>query len=55
VATKSDKLSGNQRQNALHNLAQELEVERIVTYSARTGAGRDELWQQIRAATADHH
>ncbi|HEY1800262.1 MAG TPA: ribosome biogenesis GTP-binding protein YihA/YsxC [Terriglobales bacterium] len=48
VATKSDRLSNNQLQNSLRKLGQEYPDTKIVTYSARTGAGRQELWQEIR-------
>ena len=50
VATKSDRLSSNQLSNSLQNLSQEYPAARIVPYSARTGAGRDELWREIRSA-----
>src|SRR5580704_8841577 len=50
VATKSDKLSGNQLNNSLRTLAERLPAAKIVSYSARTGAGHSELWQEIREA-----
>jgi GTP-binding protein len=50
VATKSDKLSGNQLNNSLRTLTEGLPGAKIVPYSARTGAGQSELWQQIREA-----
>jgi GTP-binding protein len=50
VATKSDKLSSNQLSNSLRTLAESLPEAKIVPYSARTGAGQSELWQQIREA-----
>jgi len=50
VATKSDRVSGNVLRQSLQTLAQALGTDRILTYSARSGHGRDELWQQIRAA-----
>jgi GTP-binding protein len=50
VATKSDRLSGNKLSNSLRMLGGEFQTERIVPFSARTGAGRDELWRQIREA-----
>jgi GTP-binding protein len=50
VATKSDRLSNNQLQNALRSLAQEYSVANLLPFSAKTGAGRDELWKQIRQA-----
>jgi len=50
VGTKSDRLSGNQLRNSLHTLAREFPQAKIVSFSARTGAGREELWREIRAA-----
>ena len=51
VATKSDRLSGNQLHNALHVLEQRYPNARILPFSAKTGAGRGELWEEIRKAT----
>ncbi|HET6935817.1 MAG TPA: ribosome biogenesis GTP-binding protein YihA/YsxC [Candidatus Angelobacter sp.] len=51
VATKTDKLSGNKLRAALASLAREHGVETILPYSARTGAGRSELWRELRART----
>jgi GTP-binding protein len=53
VATKSDKLSGNRLHNALQTLAREYPESHILPYSAKTGAGRQELWQEIREQTSD--
>ena len=53
VATKSDRLSGNRLQDALQALAREYPEAHILAYSARTGAGRQELWQEIRKQTSD--
>ncbi|MGC1453553.1 MAG: ribosome biogenesis GTP-binding protein YihA/YsxC [Candidatus Sulfotelmatobacter sp.] len=50
VATKSDRLSNNQLHNTLHTLTQEYPAARLLPFSAKTGAGRDELWKQIRQA-----
>jgi GTP-binding protein len=50
VATKSDKLSGNQLNNSLRTLTEALPAATIVPYSARTGAGQSELWHEIRQA-----
>jgi len=50
VGTKSDKLSGNQARNALSILAREFSRAQILPFSAKTGAGREELWREIRAA-----
>ena len=49
VATKTDKLSGNKLRQALTSLQREHGVERLLPYSARTGAGRNELWHEIRS------
>ena len=48
VATKSDRLSNNQLNNALRTLTKEYPAARLLPFSAKTGAGRDELWKQIR-------
>jgi len=50
VGTKSDRLSANQLRNSLQTLGQGFSQARIIPFSARTGAGRDELWSEIRAA-----
>jgi GTP-binding protein len=50
VATKSDRLSNNQLHNALRTLTQQYPSARLLPYSSKTGAGRDELWKQIRQA-----
>ncbi len=49
VATKTDKLSGNKLRNTLVTLAREHELESILAYSTKTGAGRAELWREIRS------
>ena len=51
VGTKCDRLSGNQLKNSLQTLSQEFQNARVLPYSAKTGAGRDDLWREIRAAT----
>ena len=50
VATKSDRLSGNQLQNALRTLQDKYPAARVVPYSAKTGAGREQVWQEIKQA-----
>ena len=50
VATKSDRLSNNQLQNALRTLTQEYPAARLLPFSAKSGAGREELWKEIRQA-----
>src|SRR5450755_3753438 len=52
VATKCDRLSGNQLRQTMQALGQAYTGVPIVSFSARTGSGKDELWQQIRAALA---
>jgi GTP-binding protein len=54
LGTKSDRLSGNQLRNALQTFAQEFPQAKILPFSARTGAGRDELWHAIREAAEAH-
>jgi len=51
VATKSDRLSGNQLQSALRTLGERHPQARIVPFSAKTGAGKEQLWQEIRKAS----
>ncbi|HEX3820335.1 MAG TPA: ribosome biogenesis GTP-binding protein YihA/YsxC [Candidatus Sulfotelmatobacter sp.] len=48
VATKSDRISNNHLQNALRTLGKEYPSAKLLSYSSKTGAGRDELWKQIR-------
>lgn len=50
VGTKSDRLSNNQLHNALRSLAEQYPSARLLPYSAKTGAGREALWQEIRQA-----
>jgi GTP-binding protein len=50
VATKSDRLSNNQLHNALRILGEQYPSAHLLSYSSKTGAGRDELWKQIRQA-----
>jgi GTP-binding protein len=53
VATKSDRLSGNDLRNALRVLEEKYPAAQIVPFSAKTGTGRDELWKQIRTAVEE--
>ena len=50
LATKTDRLSGNELRKSLDALAQQYPQATILPFSARTGTGQNELWQQIRAA-----
>jgi GTPase Era involved in 16S rRNA processing len=54
VGTKSDKLSGNQLRNSLQTLNQEFPQARIVPFSAKSTAGHEELWKEIRIAVESH-
>jgi len=54
VGTKSDRLSGNRLHNSLQALSQEFPQTRILPFSAKSAAGREELWQEIRAAVESH-
>ncbi|HXX27149.1 MAG TPA: ribosome biogenesis GTP-binding protein YihA/YsxC [Terriglobales bacterium] len=54
LGTKSDRLSGNSLSQALKSLGREFPQAKILPYSARTGAGRDELWREIRHAALLH-
>ena len=51
VGTKADKLSGNALRKSMDAFTRSLPGLRVVPYSARTGAGRDQLWLEIRSAT----
>jgi GTP-binding protein len=50
VATKIDRMSGNERTRNLAALKRGLEVEEILPVSAKTGYGIKELWQRIEEA-----
>jgi len=50
VATKSDRLSGNDRTRNLAALKKGLETDDILAVSAKTGAGIRELWARIENA-----
>jgi GTP-binding protein len=52
VATKTDRLSGNKLRAALAGLAREHVLDTLLPYSATTGAGRAELWREIRSRAA---
>jgi len=51
VLTKIDKVSGNERMNQKHKIAQELglEVDDLFLTSASKGTGLPELWSMIRS------
>jgi GTP-binding protein len=53
IATKSDRLSNNQLRNALKSLAEAYPTATVIPFSAKTGAGRDEVWKKIRQSAAE--
>ena len=53
IATKSDRLSNNQLRNALKGLAEAYTTAAVITFSAKTGAGRDEVPKEIRQSAAE--
>jgi GTP-binding protein len=55
VATKSDKLSNNELKQTLGRVKRVFPTERAIAYSAKTGRGRNEVWQEIETALAEFH
>jgi len=53
IATKSDRLSNNQLRNALKSLTEAYPTAAVIPFSAKTGAGRDEVWKKIRQSAAE--
>ncbi|MGA6950393.1 MAG: ribosome biogenesis GTP-binding protein YihA/YsxC [Candidatus Sulfotelmatobacter sp.] len=53
IATKSDRLSNTQLRNALKGLAEAYPTAAVIPFSAKTGAGRDEVWKKIRQSAAE--
>jgi GTP-binding protein len=51
VGTKSDRVSNNQLQNSIRRLTEHFHIERILPYSTKTGAGKNELWREIGGVT----
>jgi GTP-binding protein len=50
VATKSDKLSNNELRKNIEHARRMFHEDTPIIYSAKTGAGRDQVWQAIREA-----
>ena len=50
VATKADRLSGNERTRNLSALKKGLEVDEILAVSSKTGYGLKELWSRLEMA-----
>ncbi|MGD0569392.1 MAG: ribosome biogenesis GTP-binding protein YihA/YsxC [Candidatus Sulfotelmatobacter sp.] len=53
IATKSDRLSNNQLRNALKNLTEAYPTAPVIPFSAKTRAGRDEVWNNIRKSVRE--
>ena len=53
VATKADR-AGTKIQASLNALKSALDLERVLPYSSKTGAGHDELWKVIREISDQH-
>lgn len=53
IATKSDKLSNNQLRNSLSSLQKAYPTATVIAFSAKTRAGRDQVWARIRQAAAN--
>ena len=47
IATKSDKLSNNELRKNIVDIERALKVDRVLTYSATTKRGRNEVWSAI--------
>ena len=52
VATKIDRLSGNQRTRNLLELKRGLELDEVLPVSAKTGHGVTELWARVETAAS---
>ena len=52
VATKADRISGNQLRTSLQKLAEQLQVapDQMIAFSAKARFGHDELWAAIKTA-----
>ena len=50
VATKADKLSNNELRKSIERVRRAMEAERVISYSATTGRGREEIWRLIDEA-----
>jgi GTP-binding protein len=53
VATKIDRLSGNERTRNLLTLKKGLELDEVLPISSKTGYGMKELWSRIDAAGSE--
>jgi GTP-binding protein len=53
VATKSDKLSSNELRKSLERVKRALAAERVISYSATAGKGREQVWRAIEEAVTN--
>lgn len=53
IATKCDRMSGNDLKRSLKTLGGAYPGTSIIPFSAKTGAGKDELWNLIRRTITD--
>ena len=53
VATKADRLSGNERVRNLTALKKALDIDQLLAVSSKTGYGLKELWARIAQAGAE--
>src|SRR5580658_6921403 len=53
IATKSDRLSNNQLRTALKSLSEAYPAAPVIPFSAKTRAGRDEVWNKIRKSVSE--
>ncbi len=50
IATKCDRLSNNQLHSAMQSMKKSYPAASVIPFSAKTGTGRDEVWNRIRQA-----
>jgi GTP-binding protein len=53
VATKSDKLSNNELKESLRRVNRVFSEDSVVSFSAKTGQGGNDIWRTIEGALAD--
>ncbi len=53
VATKTDRLSGNERTRNLLAIKNEFDLDEVLAVSAKTGAGLKDLWTRIESAGSE--
>jgi GTP-binding protein len=53
VATKCDRMSGNELSRAMQQLGRDYQGVSVLPFSAKTGAGREQLWERIRVSAEE--